>query len=231
MSKALTFHISAAAIALAFSSSVSAQVLNGGFETPATTPGGFTQYFAGQSINGNWLVGGSDILVLNNTYSEASGAGPLTFNSHTGANALDITGSGNTGANTVTQTLNLGAGSYILEFFLGRINDTGAASPNYSGNSSVSLMLGGVNFGSFFNTTNSIGTVNWLMIDVPFTVVAPGSFNLVFTNTTPAGNNYAGLDDIRVFTAVPEPSTWIGSMAACLTVGSMLVRRVRARRA
>ncbi len=231
MTKNLHVRVSAAAIALAFSTSVSAQVLNGGFETPATTPGTFTQYLTGQSINGNWLVGGADVIVINQTYSEASGAGPLTFNPNSGANALDITGVGNTGANSVTQTLSLGAGDYNLEFFLGRINDTGSASPNYFGDTSVSVMLGGVNFGNFFNTTNSIGTVNWQVIDVLFTVATPGSFDLVFTNTTPIGNNYTGLDDIRVVSSVPEPSTWIGSMAACLAVGSMLVRRVRARRA
>lgn len=205
-------------------------VNNPGFEDPGTTLApGYAQYFTGQTIGtGGWTVGGSDVFVLNSAYTETSGNVALTFNAFDGSNALDITGSGNTGANTITQTLAFQPGQFTLSFYLGRINDTGAANPVYTGNASVSVSLGGLALGAgtFTNTTESVGSVNYALFNVPFTVNAAGNYDLTFTNATPTGNNYAGLDNITV-NVVPEPSTYamvIGTLGL-LAIGRRLRRQ------
>lgn len=202
----------AVAVLSVLPSIASAAIVNGGFET-AGTPNGplvnpnFDQYTgAGGNIAG-WTVTGSDVLVIDSGYTEGS----LSFNPHSGSNALDITGAGNTSpANGVFQNIatviNQG---YNLTFYVGRLF-TNPTDSRYSTESSVGLSIDG---GAVVEYTNSntfgpVNGVNWKQFVVTF--VATGtSTNIAFTNTTPplpGGNNYAGLDDVSV-EATPEPAT------------------------
>ena len=209
-------------------------VADPGCENPAGPSGNFTQYFNGNTFGSStqpWTVGGTDVLVIDKNYTETSGALTLAFNASSGSDALDITGAGNTGADTISQSLSLPAGQYVLLFDLGRINDDTQANAKYVGNASVGVSLGGLSLGNFVNTTESLGSVNYAHESVNFTVTTAGNFTLTFTNTTPTGNNYAGLDNI-VVNAVPEPSTYVLVLGSLGLLGlGQRFRRTATRRA
>ena len=96
-------------------------IVNGGFETPATTNGAFTQYSGGSNFPG-WSVLGNDVIVINTNYNE----GGLGFNANRGLASIDLTGAGNTGpTNGISQTIATGPGSYRLSFFVGNASPTG----------------------------------------------------------------------------------------------------------
>ena len=162
-------------------------LLNGGFEDPPLLSV-YAEYDHGQSIGG-WLVFGSGFpssaqLTLRADYQEY--AGTLSFSPHGGLVSLDMTGSGNLGANGVTQTIATTAGaSMALSFWVG--NQDAA--------------FGGV----FTNADNSNADVNWKQFEVGFVAATP-STTIAFVNATPSGDNMAGLDDV-VLTAIPEPTT------------------------
>ena len=187
-------------------------------------------YNGGSTIGaGGWTVTGSDVLVLNNTYFEPH----ITFNSHTGDNALDITGAGNTGpADGVMQDVATAIGqSYTLSFFVGRGDDTGG-SGNYPNASSIGLNIGGGLFtNTFTNSDVTLNMVNWKGFSVNFTATSVTT-NIAFTNATPLGNNYAGLDDVSLsdVQSVPEPAAFAMAAVGLLPFLGAALRRARARR-
>lgn len=219
-------------VALAASTAPAQQFTNGGFDTPAVTAGAFNQItVASQGLTG-WTVGGADVLQISSTYREPAAPAPaaVTFNSQSGLAAVDITGAGNTGANTLSQTLTLTAGQqYRLSFFVGRADD-GGASGLYNTASSVAAAVTGAATasGTFTNSNVTTNAVNFQQFDLDFTAAASGSAVFTFTNATSTvangGNNYAGLDSVSL-TPVPEPA----AVGLAATAGLGLVGFVRRR--
>ena len=197
-------------------SSIGSLIVNGGFEDLPAPSGGYSQYFGGSSIAG-WSVIGNDVLVLNTTYAETN----LTFNARSGNNALDITGAGNTSpADGVFQTVATTLGrTYRLGFDLG--NADGSGNGNYILPSSIGVSING---GAVQNFTNAAITPNGInYARQQFTFVGTGMDTIAFTNTTPVGDNYAGLDNVTL--SVPEPASWAMMLGGFGMVGGAMRRR------
>jgi len=182
-------------------SSARADVVNGGFETttPPVPAGGLITVPAGGTGIAPWTVTGTDVLVINTTYAEDG----LTFNAFEGRNALDITGNNNSNPNNaISQTLATTAGQgYLLTFALGHAFE--ASNPVFQGPASVKVSISGTPLSNlvFTNASSTPHFINWQVGTVTFIATGP-STTLTFTNNTPVGTNYAGLDAISV---VPEP--------------------------
>jgi hypothetical protein len=171
-------------------------ITNGGFETPVVGSGGNMQFLSGSSGLTGWTIGGTDVYLLDTGFTFNG----VTFNSHSGNQALDITGVGNSGANTISQTIATVIGtSYTLSFWLGNAHGT---IPAYSLASSVSLSVTGLGNMAFTNAAITLNAVNWALQTLTFTA-SSSSTTLTFTNTTPTADGYAGLDDITL-DAVPD---------------------------
>ena len=175
-------------------------VVNGGFEAPPTTVGGYVQVLGGNSFPG-WSALGADVLILDTNYSESG----LVFNAQSGQASIDLTGAGNTSpADGITQTLVNGAGNYRISFFVGNAAPDGGNGSNYTLPSTVRLSIDGGPTQSFTNGVNTPFGINWQKFSFAFST--PGATTITFTNGT-GNDNFLGLDNVSV-TPVPEASTW-----------------------
>lgn len=210
----------AALIALSSLSLGANLITNGGFETPVLGPGGNMQFLSGSSGLTGWTIGGSDVYLLDGSFQSFG----VTFNAHGGNQALDITGVGNSGANTISQTVSTVIGTtYAFSFWLG--NAQGVPSTVYGLPSSVSLSLTGLGPMVFTNAAITVNAVNWAAESLIFTASSSNT-TLTFTNTTPVADGYAGLDDITLnVAAVPDAGSSL--LLLCLAVlGLLAVSRV-----
>lgn len=217
--------LSAASLA---GSASAATLVNGSFETAGAPAGGFVQYGDGANIGG-WIVFGDSVnavLGINTTYTEAG----VAFPAFDGQVHLDLTGAGNTGANGVYQDVATTIGqTYNLTFYLG--NATGDGTGNsavYTLPSSLNLDVTGAVTQGYTNANITVGSVNWTSYSQIFTA-ANAITRIQFTNTTPQGDNYAGLDLVSL-AAVPEPATWAMFVLGFGVLGAAL-RRSRKTRA
>lgn len=174
-------------------------IQNGGFESPVVTPGSYIQYNAGDTFTGGWVVGGHDVDLVSSTYAEAG----IVFNSNSGLASVDLTGGGNSGANSVSQTIPTSTGMrYAVSFYVGRAQST--VTGDYSGPASISMTLLVNNTTQTFTNSNVLsGGIEWTLFTTSF-VAQGSSTTLTFTNQTSGASNFAGLDDVDV-TAVPGP--------------------------
>lgn len=196
-------------------------VVNGGFEAPALSPGGFNAFGGGTTI-GNWLAPAATVGFLHTSYSE----GGLVFNSRSGAAALELTGAGNTGPTAgVSQIVATGFGTYRLQFYVGNASPTGTNAAVYGQPSTVKLSINGGPATTFANADNTPFGINWRQFSVVF--AATGPTNIAFLNGT-SDDNYAGLDDVTV-TAVPEPASWALLIAGFGLTGAVMRRQRRIR--
>lgn len=218
-------------------------IVNGDFETPSVKAGKYSIYGANKSI-GAWKVLGKDVLLHSTTYKEKG----ITFNSHSGNNALDITGNGNTGSGDgVTQSVATTVGTqYLLSFYVGR-GDAGkdkTSGPVYANPATVDLSINGGSRLSFTNSDVTANAVNWKEFSYLFTATSL-STTISFLNGTPPnsnkkgtvnqGSNYAGLDDVSLAAVpgltttvpVPEPSTIVTVALVGLSLGVTRVARRR----
>ena len=184
-------------------------IINGGFENPVVfAPGGVVAYPGGSTGITGWTVTGSDVVLINNTHTEA---GPLVFNSQELFQHVDVTGAGNTGfSNGIFQNVPTTIGQiYNLSYWIGRAN--GASNdPRYQTQSTVFLGVGGMLVASSTNADiGTTGTINWKSFSHSFTATTT-STQIGFFNGTPdlagGGNNFAGVDNVSM-EAVPEPTT------------------------
>jgi hypothetical protein len=222
MNKIVLAGFSAALLVAATGTARADLIANGGFETPGTTPGTYSQYGGGGNIGG-WTVTGNDVLVINNSYSEDT----LGFNAHGGQNALDITGASNTGpSDGVFQNIATTAGqTYSLSFWVGNADTTGSFAPYYTQPSTINLQIDGGSLVAFTNRNVTENAINWEEFTYLFTATG-SSTNLAFLNGT-TGDNEAGLDDVSLV-AVPEPASLALLGAGLLAFGSLRRRKPRA---
>lgn len=217
MRKSVSF-ASVVALSALVASAQANLIQNGGFESPLVTPGGYSQYNSGDTFDGGWVVGGHDIDLVSSTYAESG----IVFNSNSGLASIDLTGGGNTGANSVSQIIPTSTGMrYTISFYVGRAQSSTTSS--YTGPASILLSVGDVNQ-TFTNSNVLDGGIQWTLFTTSF--VAQGSSTTVtFTNQTTGISNLAGLDDVNV-TAAPAP----GAMAV-FGLGLLGRARRRSRRA
>lgn len=189
-------------------------ITNGSFEAPAVSPGSFLAFVVGSNLGG-WSVfgNGSAVMSLSTTYAEPN----VVFTAQSGLVAIDLTGAANTGTtNAVSQVVTTTPGqAYQLDFFIG--NADGSGNVSYGLPSSVLLSINGVSISTFVNADTTIGTINWKPFSIGFTAVG-GSTTIAFTNATPSGDNYAGLDNV-VLTAVSEPHPLLLGLVGLPLVG------------
>ncbi|MGZ4788447.1 MAG: PEP-CTERM sorting domain-containing protein [Terriglobales bacterium] len=211
---------------------------DGSFETPVVDPnqtcGGYGPaqcFYNGDSLGPWQLIGKSDrqyatVMLMTNDYQEKYGQtnDPLYFHVHDGNQAIDLTGEGNQNTQPgvddgIKQSLTLGPGQYELSFWLGHQDGT---APGYTnGPSMISLWINGIEQQIFSNGDNSFHDVTWDQFFYNFS--ASGYTTIAFINETPVGNNYAGLDDIRLV-QTPEPASLLLLASG---IGGLLIRRLR----
>ena len=198
------------AVLAALSTPNRAALVNGGFEDPHIDPSAILVYPGGSNIGG-WTVSGVDVVLIGTNHPEPSHAITI-FNSDEGTQALDLTGSGNTGpSDGVSQSIATVPGeAYTILFSVGR----SAGTVVYLTESTADLSIDG---GPRIPFTNSdfplnFGTVTWKEFSYSFTATG-SSTDIAFLNGT-TSNNYVGLDNVRI---VPEPSS------AVLCLGGMWV--------
>lgn len=175
-------------------------IANGSFESPTVAPSSFLAFVANSNLSGWSVLGsGSAVMLLSTTYAEPN----LTFASQAGVAAIDLTGAGNTGTtNSVSQTVTTLPGQvYRLEFWVG--NADGSGNSSYTMPSSIALSINNGSLQTFVNSDVTNRSVNWRAFSVEFTATG-ASTTIAFSNATPIGDNYAGLDNV-VLSAVPEP--------------------------
>ncbi len=213
--------LAAAALSLA-TAPLHAQLVNGGFEAPAISPGGFLLFGTGGSFPG-WTVVGSpvNVGVVSDTYTSIG----YLFPSHGGVQWMDLTGLVN-GVGGIQQTFTTTPGTaYDLSFWVGNIVDpTGS----YGLSSTIDVLVDGT---PLLSATNSDGagtiTQSWRRFATSF-VATSASTTLAFLNADPASDNTNGLDDVEltpVVSAVPEPAP-----VALLGGGTLLLLAVARRR-
>lgn len=200
MSRRVRFAMMASALAFAVVGSAARADLinNGSFETtnPVVPNGSLISVPAGSNAIQAWTVTGTDVLVINTTYPE----GALTFNAYDGKNAVDITGTANSGVNAISQAFATVAGTqYTLKFALGNAFD--AAQAHFQGTAVVNVTVDGNAPVSFSNSTHTQGQISWAVETLQFTATS-ASTTVTFTNATAANTWYAGIDAVTI---VPEP--------------------------
>jgi hypothetical protein len=189
--------------ATAVNASAANLIVNGGFESPATAPGLNFNFGGGNSFLGWTVVGPASnaVTILNATYAETN----ILFQAQTGASSLDITGAGNAGPTAgVVQTVSTSVGQpYSLTFWVG--NADGSGNSAFGLPSTVNLVINNGSPTSFTNSSVVFRAVQWSQFEYVFIAATPTT-TLAFYNGTPAGDRFAGLDNISL-QAVPEPST------------------------
>ena len=226
MKRCLVLAISALSMA-ASPAMASELVVDGGFELAAPAPGGYFQYGSGQTFGG-WTVAGSNAtnsgLNLSTTYTEAG----VAFAARSGLASFDLTAAGNMGPTIgVYQFLTTTVGqAYNVSFWLGNVTGDGTGNTSYYAlPSSLTLTIGGGPGQLFENSNITTGNVNWQKFTTSF-VAGSTSTKLLFTNSTPTSDNFAGLDDVSV-SAVPEPAAWLMMILGFGVIGASLRSRSR----
>lgn len=186
-------------------------LLNGGFEDPVLASGTAQNFVSGQAIGGGWTVLGNpdtNVVLVQTAYIETPSGFLQQFNAQEGLNSLDLTGASNQGLSVgVRQTVVTTPGlAYTLSFFVGRATpDSGALDP-YANPATVDLSIDGGAQMSFTNSDITDGIINWKQFSYAFTATGL-STTIDFFNGTLEGTNEAGLDNVSLVAAVPEPST------------------------
>lgn len=186
---------------LLLAGSLSAQVVNGSFESPAPTSGGYTLYSSGSSF-GSWdVVGSGNVAVVSGSFTQNG----ISFPAHDGAAWLDLTGISNSAAG-VQQSIATTAGTaYDVSFWVGNV-----VNPNgIFGTTSTVLNVNGV---TPFTAVNSGGagtnSLYWQQFTTSFVATGPTT-TLRFTNGDNSSDNSNGLDNVSVSpsSTVPEPTS------------------------
>jgi hypothetical protein len=167
-------------------------LINGSFECPVTSVGGFTNFNTGGSFEG-WTVVGANgaVSVLSGAYAQ----GGYVWTAEDGVQTLDLTGDGSNSATGVQQVVATSAGTlYTLSFWLGNIVD---AAQGWGTTSTVNVMVDGVQAGSAINSGSATGTLYWQQFQVQF-MAASSSTTIALINGDPSNDNSNILDDVTL---------------------------------
>ncbi len=193
-------------------------IVNGGFEE-----------LGGLGYDPHWPVVGWTSVASGSpslqptTYTEGvvGGSWWVQFNAHTGNYLVDMTGSGNEGPSLeIYQDISTVPGAtYLVSFWVGNAY-SGPGTTNYLGPAIVGLSINDGPNVPYTNSNRTPNYDNWQEFSTTFT--ATGSTTRIkFWNDTPKINsygyqdNFAGLDDVSVTQAVPEPSSLVAWSGLC----------------
>jgi uncharacterized protein DUF642/PEP-CTERM motif-containing protein len=200
----------------------SAVVLNGSFESPTITdPAGIVTVPVGGSIGAWTVVGvsGGSVHHVSSAYNEG---GTLFFTAQDGNQFLDLTGPANQGANGVQQSVATEPGTpYTLTFWVGNQDDT---EPGYILPSMISLSINDMLAGVFGHGDDTPNDITWRQFSHNF-VASGSSTTITFINQTPPADNLAGLDNVALVQAVPEPTSLLLLSGSLLGMTAWRCRR------
>lgn len=201
-------------------------IADGSFEQPVTGPGGpdsgYMTFTVGQTIASAWtVVGPSGAGNINIYPSTETLNGSVQYNVPDGSQALDLTGDVDNGAPIgVEQKVNTTPGTtYDLSFEVGSTLGQPAIVNAYVNGEHVLLATNG---------DNTPGLTNWKPFTYIFTATGPSTV-VDFYNGSQSGVKTAGLDNIRLDAAVPEPATYAIAGLGLLLIG--IARRRYTKRA
>ena len=192
-----------------------------GFEQPTVPVSGATVFPVGSVLAGAWTVvgaGNGNVAIDSTTFG--------AFRAEEGIQELDLTGNTDNNASTgVEQSFNTTAGTqYSLSFYLGCLFN---ASYSLPGPASAVVKLNGVLFETATNNNLSGTTPYWEFFDYTFTATGPAT-TLDIINNTESGVGWAGLDNIVINQAAPEPVTSGLVLGSLTMLGCWATKRRRA---
>lgn len=212
-------------------STASAQVVNGGFETPVTPPGTFTLYTPGTNIGGFNVFGpaGSNVATISTTFSDFAG----TNNAHSGLAFLDLTGSVDNGVQQgVSGSVATVQGqAYTLTFYIGHQRTDG--SPTIIGVSTTGALGSYTQFTNGDTSGTDAASIVYAKFSLDFTATGAVT-EIAFRNDQSGTIRSAALDDISIapaVVAVPGPVAGAGLPALLALGGAWLAGRSRRRKA
>jgi len=180
---------------------------DGLFNSP---PGsGSFQTVAGGSSLGAWSVTGDSVDFIGSYWN-----GPAA----TGGNSVDLNGNGQGG---ITQTFGLGAGTYLLGFYLSG-NPDGSPAEKSIGVTLSPATPAISNSYTYLATINSNHSLNYEYHSFLFTTTGGSETLSFFSNNEGA---YGGVVGGVTISAVPEPSTWAMMLLGFAGIGFVTYRR------
>lgn len=245
VSRTAAIAVTAAAFASASPAYATAQnlIVDGDFETINPVVGA-KEYYEREQM-GAWTIlgyqggeggaGRSNVVLIGEKYLTEA---PLSFKSASngGIYSLDLTGAGNTGPQTgISQKVATVAGqAYSISFLLGNMagneqGSTGGYSPYYNYPSSIDLYINGMKVASptVTNANAVANSITWQSFSYNFNATGAET-EIKFLNATEGGDNFAGLDNVSMVAAVPEPGEWAMMIGGLAVVGGVVKRRRRA---
>lgn len=204
------FHIIRATIVFCALANVgtarAAIVADGGFEAQGIASGTEACRFSQPSCgNGPWFGTGVSGINLDNGQNFAG----VTPDGH----YYGFLQSNNGSTSTLSQTVSLNAGTYVVSWLAGgRLNYSGAV--NYTVSLGNQIFSGGLTQHQAFTPTNATVTLG------------AGTYDLTFTAHTANGDNSALIDKVSITAAVPEPAMW-GLMIGGFGLTGTAMRRSR----
>lgn len=192
-------------------------ISNGSFETPDVGDGSYGVFTPGQML-GDWTVVGNPVAIVDTDFT----SGAITFQSHSGRQWLDLTGTGTSQTSGVTQSIATTVGAqYDLSFYVG---STTNGVDLFA--STVQLVIDGGTPLLFTNPTAPTNAMDWMNVTHRFTA-QNASTSITFLNGSDSDNHNTGLDSVSFQSTVPEPGSLI-LFSVAAGVG-LMVRRVRRR--
>jgi len=204
----------AALIAAGACSSASAGVVYSNYFNTQTGGPTFTTIGTSGTFDGFSVTSGSIDLI--GGYWQGAPA-PVGVN---GSGSVDLDGN-SPGAISLTTSLSLAAGSYVLDFYLSGNPD---GTPPLK---TVDVSVGSATDQVFTYDTaamgNTHGDMKYVLETVAFTT--PGATSLTFTSGDNGGTPYGPVIGAVTISSVPEPSTWAMMILGFLGVGFISYRR------
>jgi len=206
-SKLLGYFVGAAIGAACVASPVRAAnlVVDGSFEDPAVSAGGFSLFSTGDSFGTGspWSVvgpSGGNVGIVSGTFVQNG----ISFPAEAGNQWIDLTGVTQSPAEGVQQTIATNSGQqYTLSFYVGNVyNPTGI----FGTTSTVDVDINGSPILAAENScTSCTTTLTWQLFTTTFTATSTSTV-LAFLNGDPSNDTSNGLDNISINVANP-PST------------------------
>lgn len=192
-------------LALAGGANASALVADGTF-SEGSSAGAYTTIFTNGTI-GAWTVTDGSVDLIGSYWAQP-----------TGSYSIDLDGNS---PGTISQGLDLAAGSYQLGFWMAGNPDGGDATK------SVQVTVGGsVQTFTFSTTGHSKDSMGYTFETLAFST--PGATTLTFQSLDASGPYGAAIGGVSV-SAVPEPASMALLLAGLGMVGAMASRRNRSR--
>ena len=181
-----------------------ASLVDGSFEDPAVPVGGFTLFTTGQTFGTGspWTVvgvGGGNVGIVYTNFLQNG----ITFPAEDGNQWIDLTGTSNSPAEGVQQTVATTVGQqYSLSFWVGNVNNVGGI---FGTTSTVDVDINGSQVLAADNScTSCTSTLAWQSFTTTFTA-STTSTTLAFLNGDPSNDTSNGLDNITLTATTVTP--------------------------